>query len=271
MIGIVTIGIAAGTMLFMAVVMSYILGWANKKFHVEVDPRVEAVTEALPGANCGGCGFIGCSDYAVAIVANNAPVNKCPVGGAGCAADLASIMGVDVGEAVPSRAVVHCGAHTDDKAGKSEYRGEPRCAAAHLVAGIQDCTFGCLGFGDCVVACKYDAIHVNDGLATVDYNKCVGCGACVKACPRIIISMADFNEDKVPAILCSNRDKGKDVTSACTVGCMGCKACTKVSDIITMSGDLAILDASAYTYEKVEGAEKAVEKCPKNTIAFIGK
>ncbi|GAB6144980.1 RnfABCDGE type electron transport complex subunit B [Desulfocicer niacini] len=271
MIGVVTIGIAAGTMLLMAVVMSYILGWANKKFHVEVDPRVEAVTEALPGANCGGCGFLGCSDYAVAIVANNAPVNKCPVGGAACAEEVAVIMGVEVGDAVPSRAVVHCGAHTNDKAGKSEYRGEQRCAAAHLVAGIQDCTFGCLGFGDCVLACNYDAIHIVDGLATVDYDKCVGCGACTRACPRMIISMADFHEDRIPAILCSNKDKGKDVTSACSVGCMGCKSCTRVSDIITMNGDLAVLDASAYTYEKVEGAEKAIEKCPTHSIAFIGK
>lgn len=270
MIG-VTIGIAAGTMLVMAVVMSYILGWANKKFHVEVDPRVEAVTEALPGANCGGCGFIGCSDYAVAIVADNAPVNKCPVGGAGCAAEVAAIMGVEVGEAVPSRPVVHCAGHADDKAGMSEYRGEKRCAAAHLVAGIQDCTFGCLGFGDCALACQYDAIHVVDDLATVDYEKCVGCGACVKACPRTIISMADFNEDRIPAIRCSNRDKGKDVTSACKVGCMGCKACVKLSDVMTMDGDLAVVDASAYTYELVEGAEKAIEKCPRNTIAFVGK
>lgn len=271
MIGIVTIGIAAGTMLVMAVVMSYILGWANKKFHVEVDPRVEAVTEALPGANCGGCGFLGCSDYAVAIVTDNAPVNKCPVGGESCAADVAAIMGVEVGESVPSRPIVRCGGHTEDKLGRADYLGEKTCAAAQTVAGVQGCTYGCLGYGDCTEACNYDAIYVKDGLATVNYRKCVGCGACVKACPRGIITMADFHEDKVPAVLCSNRDKGKEVTGVCTVGCIGCKACTRVSDLMTMEGDLAVSSASDYTYEQVEGAEQAIEKCPRDCISFVGR
>jgi RnfABCDGE-type electron transport complex B subunit len=190
----ITIGIAAGTMLGMAVIMSYILGWANKKFHVEVDARVEAVIEALPGANCGGCGFLGCSEYAVAIVTDNAPVNKCPVGGEACAIAVGAIMGVEVGETIPHRAVVHCGATLKDRLGRTEYKGERRCAAATLVAGVQGCTFGCLGFGDCVEACKYDAIHVEDGLAVVNYDHCIGCGACVKACPTGALRFGDKKE-----------------------------------------------------------------------------
>ncbi len=134
---LVTLSIAAGTMLIMAVIFSFILGWANKKFKVEVDPKIESVLEALPGVNCGGCGYLGCSDYAVAIVTDNDPVNKCTVGGEPCAISVANIMGVEVGETIPVRAIVHCGAHSGDHLKSTEYRGEKRCAAAHQVAGVQ--------------------------------------------------------------------------------------------------------------------------------------
>ncbi len=267
----VTIGIAAGTMLVMAVIMSYILGWANVKFHVEVDPRVEALNEALPGANCGGCGYIGCSDYAEAIVNDNAPVNKCPVGGAACAADVAGIMGIEAGEAQTFRPVVHCGATADERKGQTYYMGEQTCLGANFVAGIQACTFGCLGFGDCVVACQYDAIHVENGLAVVDYDKCIGCAACVKACPRNIVAMALFAEDIIPAVVCSNKDKGKDVTSACEKGCIGCKACTRLDDIFTMDGNNAVTAYDDYTVEKMENIDKAIDKCPNDCILYVGK
>lgn len=268
----ITIGIAAITMFGMAVITSYILGWANKKFHVEVDERVEAVLEALPGANCGGCGYLGCSEYAVAIATDNAPINKCPVGGENCAIRIAGIMGVDVGDSVLVRPVVHCGASLEDRLGRTEYKGENRCAAANLVAGVQGCTFGCLGFGDCVFACKYDAIHIVERLATVDYTKCIGCGACVKACPRSIIAMADFNENKIPSVLCSNKDKGKDVTSVCNKGCIACKACVKVGDgLFAMEKDLAKADHTAYRAERRSSAIEAIEKCPNNCIGFVGK
>ncbi|MGD9732096.1 MAG: RnfABCDGE type electron transport complex subunit B [Desulfamplus sp.] len=267
----ITIGIAAATMLGMAVIMSYILGWANKKFHVEVDKRVEEILSVLPGANCGGCGHLGCSEYAVAIATENAPVNKCPVGGENCAVQIAGIMGVDVGAIVPNRPVVRCGADFQDRLGRTEYRGEKRCAAANLVAGVQDCTFGCLGFGDCTVACKYDAIHIVEGVAVVDYTKCIGCGACVKACPRAIITMAEFHEDKIPSVLCSNKDRGKDVSSVCKRGCIGCKACVKISDMFVMENDLARSNHSAYIGELKGAAIQAIEKCPSNCIQFVGK
>ena len=152
----ISLGIAGASMLVMAVIFSYILGWANKKFMVEVDPKIEEVTEALPGANCGGCGYLGCSDYAVAIVKNNDPVNKCTVGGAACAKEIAGIMGVEVGDMVPLRAVVHCSAPFS-----SRFGALPRTwvsSGVHLpqqVAGVPGAApFGCLGFGDCVEACK---------------------------------------------------------------------------------------------------------------------
>ncbi len=267
----ITIGIASGTMVIMAIIMSYILGWANKKFYVEVDTKVESVLEALPGANCGGCGYLGCSEYAVAIATENAPVNKCPVGGEKCAIKIANIMGVAVGESIPIRPVVHCGAHFEDRLGRTEYRGENRCAAANIVAGVQRCTFGCLGFGDCATACKYDAMHIVKGVATVDYSKCVGCGVCVKVCPRAIISMTDFHEDKIPSVRCSNKAKGRDVTTVCNIGCIGCKACSKVTQLFIMEKDLARADYKSYRAEHKEAAMQAIEKCPSNCIGFVGK
>lgn len=267
----ITLGLAAGTMLVMALVMSYILGWANKKFHVESDPLVEAVLETLPGANCGGCGFLGCSDYAVAIVADGAAVNKCPVGGTACAADVAKIMGVELGETFPFRPIVHCGAHLSDRLGRTAYQGEQRCAAANLVADVQGCTYGCLGFGDCNRACNYDAIHVVDGLATVDYDKCVGCGACARVCPRNIISITVFKAERIMAVSCANKDKGKDVMAVCKVGCIGCGACSRLSRAITIEDNLSTIDYDKYDDTCMPDLMKACEKCPRQRLVMIGK
>lgn len=267
---IVTIGLAAGTMLVMALVFSYVLGWANTAFKVEVDPRIDAVLNALPGANCGGCGYIGCGEYAEAVV-GGAPVNKCTVGGEGCAAALAQIMGVELGAALPFRPVVHCGAHYADRLGRHEYHGEQRCAAANIVADVQGCTYGCLGFGDCVRACNYDAIHVVDGLATVDYEKCVGCGACAKVCPRNIITMTPFKAERILAVTCSNKDKGKDVSKVCTVGCLGCGACARTSKLFTIKDNLSAIDYDAYDPVCSLEVLNACEKCPRHRILFVGK
>lgn len=267
---VTTLAIAAGTMLLMAVILSFILGWANKKFKVEVDPKIEAVIDLLPGVNCGGCGYLGCSDYAVAIVADNDPVNKCTVGGEECAKNVAAIMGVEAGEMVKFFAVVHCGARKSDRLKTSEYRGEKRCTAAHQLAGVQGCSFGCLGFGDCVRACHYNAMHIEDGLATINYNNCIGCGACSKVCPRAIITISGFNEDKIPTVACSNKDKAKDAKSVCKTACVACKACTKYSDRFSISNNLSIYDHTGYTEEHYEPALKAMEKCPTKCIRFIG-
>lgn len=268
---LVTLAIAAGTMLVMAVILSSILGWANKKFKVELDPKIESVLEILPGVNCGGCGYLGCSDYAVAVVTDNVPVNKCTVGGESCALSVAGIMGVEVGEMIPIRAIVHCGATTADRLQTTQYRGEKRCAAAHQVAGVQGCTFGCLGFGDCVRACNYDAIHIVEGLAVVDYKKCVGCGACSKVCPRKIITIQGFQEEQIPTVACSNRDKAKDAKTVCKTACVACKACSKISDIFTITDNLSTCEYDTYGAQNHEEVVKSMEKCPTNCIHFIGK
>jgi RnfABCDGE-type electron transport complex B subunit len=266
-----TLAIAAGTMLVLAVILSFVLGWANKKFRVEVDPKIEAVIGILPGVNCGGCGYLGCSDYAVAIVTDNDPVNKCTVGGAACAKEVAGIMGVEAGETMKVVAVVHCGAHANDRLKTIEYRGEKRCTAAHQVAGVQGCSFGCLGFGDCVRACHYDAMHIKDGLATVDFDRCIGCGACSKVCPRNIISIIGLKEDKIPVVACSNRDTARDAKSVCTRACVACKACAKVSDLFTITDNLSTCDPNAYGREQYEAVNKAMEKCPTDCIHFVGR
>lgn len=268
---IVTIGLAAGTMLAMALVLSYVLGWANTAFHVEVDPRINAVMDALPGANCGGCGFIGCGEYAEAVVDAGAEVNKCPVGGESCANEVAQIMGVELGAALPFRPVVHCGAHYEERLGRTEYHAEQRCASANIVADVQGCTYGCLGFGDCATVCDYDALHVIDGLATVDYDKCIGCGACAKVCPRNIITITPFKAERILAITCSNKDKGKDITKVCTVGCIGCGACARNSDLFTIENNLSTINYDAYEPVCSLDVMTACEKCPRKRIVFVGK
>ena len=267
----VTIGLSAGTLVSMAVIFSYILGWANKAFYVETDPRVEALMEELPGANCGGCGYVGCFEYAEAVGTSGESVSKCTVGGESCAQALAAIMGVEIEERFPYRPVVHCGATFNERLKRTEYRGEKKCLAANLVSDIQGCTYGCLGFGDCQAACDYDAIHVQDGLAVVDYEKCIGCGACTKVCPRNIISMVPFKSERILAVTCSNKDFGKDVKEVCTVGCIGCKACGRATDLFSIQDNLAVLDYDRYSPEDMGGIHKAIEKCPRKGLVFIGK
>ncbi|HOT61893.1 MAG TPA: 4Fe-4S binding protein, partial [Treponemataceae bacterium] len=192
--------------------------------------------------------------------------DKCTVGGASCAEAIAKIMGVDLKPSWPYRPVVHCRAHYGDRLGRTEYRGEKTCTAANLVSGVQGCTYGCLGFGDCVVACDFDAIHIVDGLATVDYEKCVGCGACARACPRNIISMTPFKRGRMLAVACSNKDFGKDVKAVCKVGCIGCTACSRTSDLFKMDGKVARIDYDKYDPDQLESARVALSKCPARAI-----
>ncbi len=264
--------LAAGVMLVLAVLGAWVLGWANRAFHVDVDPRIEKVNAALPGANCGGCGYVGCNDYAEAVVAGTAAPDLCPVGGESVARDIAGIAGVDVEQSWPYRPVVHCGATYAQRKGRMKYLGESTCSAANLVNGLQFCTYGCMGFGDCVSACAFDAIHVEEGLATVDYEKCVGCGACAKVCPRNIISMVPFKVERMLAILCSNRDMGKDVRAVCEVGCIGCKACERASQgAVTMKDNLPVIDYDQYDPDAMDATLMAMQKCPMQRFLYVGK
>jgi len=264
--------LAAATMLVLAMFMAYVLGWANVAFHVDVDSRIEACIAALPGANCGGCGYVGCGEYAEAVVVDGVAVDLCPVGGDVCAASMAEILGVEVSQSWPSRPVIHCGAVRENRLGRTEYQGEQACTAANMVAGVQACTYGCLGFGDCGVACNFDAINVIDGLATVDYDKCVGCGACEKICPRHIISMTPFKVSQMLAVTCANNDFGKDVKGVCKVGCIGCKACGRASKMFNFSEGSLIpsLDYDQYDPNEMGDLDVALNKCPQKRLLMVG-
>jgi Na+-translocating ferredoxin:NAD+ oxidoreductase RNF subunit RnfB len=262
---------AAGVMLALAMVMAFVLGWANRAFHVEVNPLVDQALAVLPGANCGGCGYVGCSEFAEAVVAGDAKPDGCPVGGEDTANQLADALGVDLDASFPYRPVVHCGATAEERLKRGDYRGERTCAAANLIAGVQGCTYGCLGFGDCVSVCPFDAIHIEDGLATVDYDKCTGCGACERACPRHIISMVPFKRGRMVVVSCSNHDFGKDVKGVCKVGCIGCKACSKHSILFEITDNIARIDYDKYDPQQMDEMQVALEKCPMKRIVWAGE
>jgi electron transport complex protein RnfB len=267
---LITIIFAGGVLLVIAILMALVLGWANIAFHVESDPKVDAIDDALPGANCGGCGFVGCREYAEAVATSGADITLCGPGGSSCAQKIATIMGQELTESWPFKAVVHCAATREQRLKQQEYHGEKTCSASNLVPGVQGCTYGCLGYGDCFNVCDYGAIEMKEGLAVIHPEKCTGCKACVSACPRGIISMIPFKHTEVMVVACSNKDKGPLVKDVCSIGCIGCSACARPSEgLLAMENNLPVLD-----YDKF-GAEsdltKSIDKCPRESLVYVGE
>jgi Na+-translocating ferredoxin:NAD+ oxidoreductase RNF subunit RnfB len=252
-------------------VAAVILYFVAQKFKVIEDPRIDEVEEELPSANCGGCGFAGCRAYAEAIVnqaekEGNLEGLNCPVGGNDVMAEVAKILGLEVEEQDPLIAVVRCNGSFANSPKKVSYEGATSCAFVHnLFAGNGGCPYGCLGEGDCVKACTFDAIHINPETGLPEVNdKCVACGACVDACPRDIIELRPKGKkDRRIFVSCINQEKGGPARKNCSVACIGCGKCVKVCpfDAITLENNLAYIDPI-----KCKLCRKCVPECPTNAI-----
>lgn len=259
---------AAGIVGVTGLLIGILLVIAGEKFKVKVDETQVAVRELLPGANCGGCGFAGCDACAEAIAQGKAPVSACPVGGPELAKRVAIAMGMDPSKAAVKEmtAFVKCSGTCDKAVKKYEYYGLKDCNALSVVPGADDkgCEFGCMGYGACVKACKFGALHLVEGIAKVDESKCTGCQACTKVCPQHLIVMVPKGQRY--KVACSSHKRGKDVKSVCAAGCIGCTLCTKQceSDAIHMDNNVAVID-----YDKCTNCGKCAEKCPVKVITGI--
>lgn len=261
-------GILAATAVVGAVgvFVGLFLGVAGIRFKVQVDEKEEAVLAALPGNNCGGCGYAGCSGLAAAIAKGEAPVGSCPVGGAPVAEKIAAIMGVEAGSSERMVAFVACAGDCDKAKQDYDYYGVQDCGKMAFVpgGGPKSCGSGCLGYGSCVKVCPFDAIHVVNGVAVVDREACKACGKCVAACPKHLISLIPYRAKY--AVACSSKDKGPVTMKACQAGCIGCGICVKncPSQAVAVTEFHAVIDQ-----EKCAGCGVCAEKCPKKIIGKL--
>lgn len=261
---------AIGALSLIGLATSVVLSTAARRFHVEVDPNVEAIFEALPGSNCGACGNPSCFAVAEAIAAGEAPVTTCVAGGQAVADAIAAITGEGACELKAIVSARNCGGGVN--AVKSHvYAGITSCAAANrLAGGPLACSAGCIGFGDCFRACPFDAIRMDErDLPVIDLVKCTGCGICVRECPRGQISLLEMVPEMAPVVVrCNAHDKVKGRKANCTMCCIACKKCEREcpSDAIHVIDMLAVVD-----YDKCTACGTCVEVCPQKCIDFYGR
>ncbi|MFC1726373.1 RnfABCDGE type electron transport complex subunit B [candidate division KSB1 bacterium] len=254
----------------LAFIFGAVLSYASKIFAVKIDERVEKISEILPGANCGGCGAPGCSAYAELVVKGTLPIDACAPGGSAVASLIAGILGQGPVEVIEKRAVVKCSGSHENAVLKYEYYGIESCKSAVLIdEGPKACKYACVGFGDCVSSCPFDAMYMMDNaLPFVIEEKCTACGNCVDACPRNIMDILPKSE--VIFVGCMSQGRAKEVKSACKVGCTGCSLCAQEKitpgEAITMNGNLPELH-----YDKDHEFENAVAKCPSKIFVDLRK
>lgn len=240
-----------------------LLAFASIIFKVDTDERIEKISELLPGANCGGCGFAGCNAFAKAIVDGIAPPSGCKVVSEENLKNISSIMGIECVIEDKKVAFVKCIGNCNVSQDKYEISGVDDCRIAfNLSGGPKKCSYGCMGLGSCVRVCKFGAISIVDGVAVVDDSKCVGCGSCTSVCPKNIITLVPVTQKTV--VSCSSKDKGAVMKDICKVGCIGCGICSKncPENAISVDNFLASIDTT-----KCTSCGICAEKCPKKVIS----
>ncbi len=252
----------------LGMILAFVLWLIAEKFKVIEDPRIDEVEKVMPGANCGGCGFAGCRAFAEAAVkATDLEGNYCPVGGNDVMARVASILGYEVKAKAPTVAVVRCNGSCSNRQTVNVYDGVKTCKVkASLYSGDTGCSFGCLGCGDCVAACKFGALSMDPatGLPVVDEEKCTACGACVKACPKQIIEIRNKGPRGMRMFVsCVNKDKGPSARKACAAACIGCGICAKTCthDAIVLENNVAWIDPA-----KCKLCRECEAMCPTGAI-----
>ena len=256
----------------LGLVLALVLFFIAKKFKVEEDPRIDEVEKVMPGANCGGCGFAGCRAFAdAAVKAPNLDNNFCPVGGNEVMKKVGAILGYEIKEKAPMVAVVRCNGTCTNRPKTNVYDGFQSCKVkAALYSGDTGCSYGCLGCGDCVAACKFGAITMNPetGLPVVDEEKCTACGACAKACPKHVIELRNKGPRGMRVFVsCINHDKGPVAKKACAAACIGCGICVKTctKGAIVLDNNVAYIDS-----EKCKLCRECEAMCPTGAIHGVG-
>ncbi|HOH28493.1 MAG TPA: RnfABCDGE type electron transport complex subunit B [Candidatus Hydrogenedentes bacterium] len=258
--------IAGGAMLVLGLLLSGLLALANTRLYVHEDPRIDVVESMLPSANCGACGHAGCRAFAEAVVAGSVSPGKCTVSSPEAVEAIASYMGVAAQRDEKRVARLACAGGDDMARRFAHYEGRQSCRAAALVAGGgKSCTYGCLGYGDCARACKFDAIHLNkNNLPVVDEEKCTACGACVAECPKHLYSIHPVSHHLWVA--CSTHMRGKDAKESCLAACIGCGMCAKTQpEVISMNQNLPVIDYS----KNGMATPDAIQRCPSGAIVWL--